>query len=83
MVTKQKKTNEYLLKNNSVDINELHSFNIKIPKNKGLTIFADFKLYKHRISTDFIGYNSINLYKVLPKLLEDEDEEAQKMKKEE
>ena len=59
----------------------MHIFNLNLPKNKGLIPYAEFKLYKKHLSTQFIGFNSISLYKILPKLLEDEDEQGGKKKK--
>ena len=41
-----KETNEYLLKNNSAEINEMHHFDLKIPKNKSLILFTEFKVYR-------------------------------------
>lgn len=40
---------------------------IKIPKNKSLTPYIDFKVLHNNT---FYGFNSINLYKLLPKLKE-------------
>ena len=51
---------------------------MKLPKNKGLTPFVDFKVYE---DGKFIAYNSISLYYILPKLLEDDDDEEEQTKK--
>lgn len=53
----------------------MHFFQVRIPKNKGLTPFVEFKVHEDK---EFIAYNSISLYTILPKLLEDDEEENMK-----
>ena len=78
MVSIFQETEKYKIKNNAAEMNEMFMFHLTLPKNKGLTAFIDFKLYKHHLSSDFIAFNSANLYKILPKLLEDDEDDKKK-----
>ncbi len=53
------------LKRSGCEINKLIELDISIPKNKYLIPFMDFCV---RYDNKFYGYNSSNLYKMLPKL---------------
>ncbi len=57
------------LKRSGCEINKLIDCKIKIPKNKSLTPYIDFKVLNNN---SFYGFNSISLYKLLPKLKEKE-----------
>lgn len=72
------KTDEYPLKNSAAEFNEMHMLNLNLPKNKALIPYMDVKLYTSHLTKKFFGFNSVSLYQVLPKLLEDDDEKAKK-----
>ena len=55
------------LKRSGCEINKLIELDISVPKNKYLIPFMDFCV---RYNDKFYGYNSSNLYKMLPKLKE-------------
>jgi hypothetical protein len=63
------KNNE--LKRSGCEINKLIELEIQVPKNKYLIPFIDFKV---KYNDQFYGYNSANLYQLLPKLREKEGE---------
>jgi hypothetical protein len=55
------------LKRSGCEINRLIEKKLNIPKNKSLIPFVDFKVTHNG---QFYGYNSVSLYKLLPKLKE-------------
>lgn len=55
------------LKRSGCDINKLIEVDIEIPKNRTLTPFIDFRVLH---DDKFYGFNSISLYKLVPKLKE-------------
>lgn len=59
------------LKKSGCDFNKLIIFDVSIPKNKTLVPFLDFKVL---YDDEFYGFNSVSLYKLLPKLKEKEGE---------
>jgi hypothetical protein len=59
------------LKKSGCDFNKLIIFDVSIPKNKTLVPFLDFKVL---YDDQFYGFNSVSLYKLLPKLKEKEGE---------
>ena len=58
------------IKQSGCEINKLIETKIKIPKNKKLRPFIDFKVMHNN---SFYGFNSVSLYHLLPKLQEKED----------
>jgi len=57
------------LKRSGCEINKLVEMKLHLPKNKALTPFVDFKVMNNG---KFYGFNSVSLYKLLPKLKEKE-----------
>lgn len=61
------------LKRSGCDINKLIEVDIEIPKNRTLTPFIDFRVLHDDV---FYGFNSISLYKLVPKLKEKDGSNA-------
>jgi hypothetical protein len=61
------------LKQSGTDINMLLEMEVDIPKNRSLVPYIDIRVYHNE---KFYGFNSINLYKLLPKLKEKEGQGA-------
>ena len=53
------------MKKSGCEINKLIECKLKIPRNKKLIPYIDFRVEHNK---SFYGFNSISLYKLLPKL---------------